>query len=39
VQRLLGHASITTTEIYTHVSDRALRNVVRNANVLGALMR
>lgn len=39
VQRLLGHASITTTEIYTHVSDRALRNVVTNANVLGALMR
>ena len=39
VQRLLGHASITTTEIYTHVSDRALRNVVANANVLGVLMR
>jgi site-specific recombinase XerD len=39
VQRLLGHASITTTEIYTHVSDKALRKVVANANVLGALMR
>ena len=34
VQRLLGHASITTTEIYTHVTDYALRRVVSNANVL-----
>jgi integrase/recombinase XerD len=34
VQRLLGHASITTTEIYTHVTDQALRRVVSDANVL-----
>jgi integrase/recombinase XerD len=34
VQRLLGHASITTTEIYTHVTDQALRRVISNANVL-----
>lgn len=37
IQRLLGHASLTTTEIYTHVSDRALRRVVSDADVLGRL--
>jgi len=37
IQRLLGHASLTTTEIYTHVSDRALLRVVSEADVLGRL--
>ncbi|NVO14425.1 MAG: tyrosine-type recombinase/integrase [Rhodoplanes sp.] len=37
VQRLLGHASIATTEIYTHVSDEALRTTLARADVLGAL--
>lgn len=35
IQRLLGHASLSTTEIYTHVSDKALRRVVCDADVLG----
>jgi integrase/recombinase XerD len=34
VQRLLGHASIATTEIYTHVSDEALRETLERADVL-----
>jgi integrase/recombinase XerD len=39
IQRLLGHASLSTTEIYTHVSDRALRRVVSKADVVGRLVR
>ena len=35
VQRLLGHASLTTTELYTHVADSSLRRVVNEADVLG----
>jgi integrase/recombinase XerD len=35
IQRLLGHASLSTTEIYTHVSDRALKQVVSDADILG----
>jgi integrase/recombinase XerD len=34
VQRLLGHASLATTEIYTHVTDDALQQALRSAKVL-----
>jgi site-specific recombinase XerD len=37
VQRLLGHSSIATTEIYTHVSDDTLRTALEKANVLEGL--
>ncbi|MEO5370148.1 MAG: tyrosine-type recombinase/integrase [Magnetococcus sp. DMHC-1] len=32
VQKLLGHSSISTTEIYTHVSNLSLQKTLRQAN-------
>lgn len=37
VQRLLGHASIATTEIYTRVSDNSLCNAIAAADTLAAV--
>ena len=37
VQRLLGHRSIVTTQIYAHVSDRALREEIARADILSRL--
>jgi len=37
VQKLLGHSSISTTEIYTHVTDISLRAALSQANPRGRL--
>lgn len=30
VQMMLGHANVSTTQIYTHVTDRQLREIHKN---------
>jgi integrase/recombinase XerD len=38
VQRLLGHSSISTTEIYTAVSDGSLKAALTKADVMGRVV-
>ena len=38
VQKLLGHQSITTTQLYTHVSDAQLKSVICKSHPMGRLM-
>jgi site-specific recombinase XerD len=37
VQKLLGHASIATTQIYTQVSDTSLRSTLEQADTVGRM--
>lgn len=39
VQKLLGHASIATTQIYTQVSDGSLKAMLEQADTLGRVKR
>jgi len=38
VQRLLGHQSITTTQLYTHVNDSELQKTIKAANIQGRVL-
>ena len=34
LKRILGHESLVATEVYTHVSDKKLRELMQNFNIL-----
>lgn len=38
VQKLLGHSSISTTEIYTHVTNASLRKIISDINVIERIL-
>lgn len=39
IQEILGHISISSTEIYTHVSDKRLKELMQNFNILDSEAR
>ena len=39
LKQILGHKSIIATEIYTHVSDEKLKNIMQNCTISSILER
>lgn len=37
IQELLGHSSIATTQIYTHISNKQLKNIIEKFHPLGKI--
>lgn len=37
IKKILGHASLSATEIYTHVSDKKMKNIMENCTISSIL--